>query len=82
MLKGRLLVRGQGGRSPGAGRTQPRCRENWPGLGPRGCTSTWPLKARLCFQMLSAAPSVTTPREIWGTGVQRQLRWVRKGCCP
>ena len=32
--------------------------------------------------MLSAAPSVTTPREIWGTGVQRQLRWVRKGCSP
>ena len=51
-----------------------------PGLGPRVCDSTCPLKARLHFQLLSAHPSVTTPREIWGPGAQSQPWWVREGC--
>lgn len=49
--------------------------ENRPGLGPRVCDSTCPLKARFHFQLLW----LTTPRAIWGTGAQRQPRWVRAG---
>ena len=49
--------------------------ENRPGLGPRVCDSTCPLKARFHFQLLW----LTTPRVIWGTGAQRQPRWVRAG---
>lgn len=53
--------------------------KSWPGLGPRACASTCPLKARLCFHLQSAAHFVTTPREIWGTGGQKQLRGMEEG---
>lgn len=38
--------------------------ESWPGLGPRARASICPLKASLCFHLLSATHFVTTPREI------------------
>lgn len=39
---------------------------SWSGLGHGACASACTLKARLCFHLLSATPSVTTPRENWG----------------